>query len=235
MDEKDTLESAYADYSADPSVDNLNRVVTNLQPTIDYQLASLGSASDPVMRNKALVYTAKAIPNYDPERGSLPTYVSSELRRLSRERRALNSPMRIPERAQLDAYTASKYEQDFIDQHGREPDMAELSDFSGISIGKLGKIRDTMVAVPTEDVFGDQTEHDIPDFLEEATNYVYVDSDHIDRRILELKTGHNMGRSHKPMKANEIAEKLNISPSQVSRRSLRLSKKINEIREALES
>lgn len=235
MDEKNTPELAFTDYSADPSVDNLNRVITTLQPTIDYQLASLGSSADPVMRNKALVYTAQAIPNYDPERGSLPTYVSSQLRRLSRERRALNSPMKIPERAQLDAYAASRSEQEYIDQYGREPDMAQLSDFSGISTAKLGKIRDNMVAVPTEDAFGEQLEHDAPDFLEEATTYVYVDSDHVDRRILELKTGHNMGRAHKPLKAKDIAEKLQISPSQVSRRSLRLSKKINEIKEALES
>ena len=234
MEEKDTLDLAYGDYATDPSVDNLNRVVTQLKPTIDYQLASLGSANDPVMRNKALVFAAQAIPAFDPQRSTLPTYVSSQLRRLSRERRALSTPIRIPERALLDAYAISKQEQEFIDTHGREPDMIELSDFSGIGLSTLEKIRDTVLASPTEDALGEQNEHLTPDYFHEATTYVYTDSDHIDRKILELKTGHNMGKTHVPLKATQIAAKLKISPSQVSRRSLRLSKKINEIRDALE-
>jgi DNA-directed RNA polymerase specialized sigma subunit len=234
MEEKDTLDLAYGDYATDPSVDNLNRVVTQLKPTIDYQLASLGSTNDPVMRNKALVFAAQAIPAFDPQRSTLPTYVSSQLRRLSRERRARSTPMRIPERAQLDAYAISKQEQEFIDTHGREPDMIELSDFSGIGLSTLEKIRDTVLASPTEDALGEQNEHLAPDYFHEATTYVYTDSDHIDRKILELKTGHNMGKTHVPLKAKQIAAKLKISPSQVSRRSLRLSKKINEIRDALE-
>ena len=102
---------------------------------------------------------------------------------------------------------------------------------------KLGQLRSGSMATPTEMAFADgQQEKDSPDYLDEATNYVYHDSDHVDRKLLELKTGY--GRKSEnfiPMKAKDIAAKLNISPSQVSRRSLRLSKKINEIKGALES
>ena len=234
MDDKETIDSTYGEYVLDPSPDNLNRVVKHLKPTIDYQLASLGASNDPVMKSKALVFTANAIQTYDPKRSTLPTYVSSQLRRLSRERRALNSPIRIQERAQLDAYAISQKEQEFIDEHGREPDLVELSDFSGFGVKKLESIRDTVLAVPTEDALGEQLEKDAPDYLDEATGYVHSDSDHIDRKILEFKTGYGMGKSYKTLKAKDIATRLGISPSQVSRRSLRLSKRINEIKEALE-
>ena len=235
MDEEDSIENLYGNYANERSVDNLNKVVTKLKPTVDYQLASLGSSNDPVMRSKALVFTAKAVESFDPKQSSLPTYVSSQLRRLARERRALNSPIKVPERAQLDAYAISKKEQEFIDKYGREPDMSELSDFSGTSMKKLEQLQNTVMAVPTEGAMGEQQEKESPDYLREATKYVYMDGDHIDRKILELKTGHGRGDNFKLMKAKDIAAQLRISPSQISRRSLRLSKKINELKEALES
>jgi hypothetical protein len=92
------------------------------------------------------------------------------------------------------------------------------------------------MATPTEGVFSEgQLEKDSPDYLNEATNYVYHESDHVDRKILELKTGFGKSDKFSPMKAKDIASRLRISPSQVSRRSLKLSKKINEIKDALET
>ena len=213
----------------------MSSVIKKLKPTIDYQLASLGAATDPVMKNKALVYTARAIKDYDPSKSSLPTYVSAQLRRLSRDRRALLSPIKVPERIQLEAYQLHKKEQEYIDQRGREPDVGELAEFSGFDIKKINNVRNAMMAVPTEEAFGEQMEQATPNYLSEATDYVYNDSDHIDRKILEFKTGYGKSKQYKQLKAKDIALKLSISPSQVSRRSLRLSKKINEIKEALES
>jgi len=234
MEVPDTLESAYTAYQADPSQGNLHTVVTKLRPTIDYQLSSLGVSNDPVMRTKATVYAAKAIPKFDPSVSSLPTFVSSQLKQLTRDRRLMSTPLKIPERAQLDAFHLHRKEQEYIDKYGKEPDAQELSDHVGIPIDRISKIRDTMMAVPSETAMGEATTHTGPDFLMEATKYVHADADYVDRRILELKTGYGMGKSFKHLRANEIAQKLNISPSQVSRRIVRLTNKIEEIREALE-
>lgn len=233
MEVPDTVESAYAAYQANPSQESLRGVVDKLRPTIDYQLSSLGVANDPVMRTKATVYTAEAIPKYDAKVSTLPTFVSSQLRQLTRDRRLMSTPIKIPERAQLDAFNLHRKEQEYIDMYGREPDSQELSDFTGMSIDKISKVRDTMVSVPAESALGDASGHTGPDFLEEATKYVHADADHTDRLILELKTGYGRGKSFQTLKANEIAAKLNISPSQVSRRIVRLVNKIEDIREAL--
>lgn len=233
MNQKQTVDDAYNIYANDPTPANLSGVVKSLKPTIDYQLASLGSSTDPVMKNKALTYTAQAIKKFDPAVSSLPTYISSQLRRLSRDRRASLSPVKVPERIQLEAYDLFKKEQDFIDTNGREPDLGELSEYSGVAVKKINQLRSAMMPVSTEETFGEQSENSKPDYLSEATDYVYQDSDHIDRKILELKTGY--GNSNSNLKAIDIAAKLKISPSQVSRRSLRLSKRINELKDALES
>ena len=231
------IDEVYQQYVDAPSKENLNHVVKSLKPTIDYQLASLGSFSDPVMKSKAIVYTAEAINTFDPEKSSLPTFVSSQLRKLSRDRRAMSGPMKIPERMQLDTYALVRAENEFLDKNGREADDIELSDTTGFSLKKIGELRSGSMATPTEIAFADgQQEKDSPDYLDEATNYVYHDADHVDRKILELKTGYGRkSKNFKPLKAKDIALKLKISPSQISRRSLRLSKKINEIKDALES
>jgi DNA-directed RNA polymerase specialized sigma subunit len=235
MSQQKKTDEVYAQYKLDPSPQNLNSVVSSLKPTVDYQLASLGSSTDPVMRNKALTYTAKAVKDFDPEISSLPTYVSSQLRRLSRDRRAVLSPVKVPERIQLEAYSLYKKEQEFIDKEGREPDLGELAEFADTDIKKINTLRNAMRPVVTEETFGDFSENSRPDYLAEATDYVYNDSDHIDRKILEYKTGYGKSSAATSLKAIDIAAKLKISPSQVSRRSLRLSKKINELKEALES
>lgn len=235
MSQQNKIDEVYAQYKLDPSPQNLSSVVSSLKPTVEYQLASLGSSTDPVMKNKALTYTAKAVKQFDPEISSLPTYVSSQLRRLSRDRRSVLSPAKVPERIQLEAYSLHKKEQEFIDKEGREPDLGELADFSGVDIKKINTLQSAMRPVVTEETFGDFSENSRPDYLAEATDYVYNDADHIDRKIIEYKTGYGKKAVANPMKAIDIAAKLNISPSQISRRSLRLSKKINELKDALES
>ena len=239
MSKNSDILDAYSIYSVDPSPDNLNAVVDSLKPTINYQLSSLGATNNPVMRSKAKVYTANAIKKFDPEKAALPTFVSSQLRQLSRDMRKINTPVGIPERVQLDAYHINRSETEFIEENGREPDMAELADKSGVSIKRLQKVRETMVATPTEEAFGESLFAETagqnmdswaPDMHNEALEYVYHDADHVDRKILEHRLG--FGGS-KVMKAQDIAVKLKVSPSQVSRRVMRLSRRINEIEKAL--
>ena len=209
-------EEAYKIYKSKPTKVNLHGVVKSLRKTINYTLASLNSAGNPVMESKALVYTARAVKDYDPSHGAaLPTYVTSQLRRLIRDQREINAPVKIADRAMLDLYKISQAEQEYEDQHGREPDLLELADFSGISPKRIEKVRKQMPAVPTEEAFGETVGEQTPDFA-------------VDRKILEHKTGYG-GKPQ--LSGEEISRKIGISPSQVSRRSRRISKKINDLME----
>lgn len=221
-------EELYESYAAEPSTENLYNTVRSLDSTINYTLASLNSADNPVMRSKALVYTANAIRKYDPTAGAaLPTFVTSELRRLIRDQRAINAPIKIPDRAMLDAHKIDQAEKQYEEEFGREPDLLELADFSGIATERIEKVRKQMPAMPTEEAFGESGLGDqTPDYEQEAMRMIYHDSDHVDRKIMEYKMGFG-GKTQIP--ANEISTRLKISPSQVTRRSQRISKRIINI------
>lgn len=215
-------------YQEEPSAENLYNTVRSLDSTINYTLSSLNSYDNPVMRSKALVYTANAVRKYDPDAGAgLPTFVTSELRRLIRDQRAINAPVKIPDRAMLDAHKIDQSEKQYEEEFGREPDLLELADFSGIATERIEKVRKQMPAMPTEEAFGESGLGDqTPDYEKEAMRMVYHDSDHVDRKIMEFKMGFG-GKMQIP--ANEISLKLKISPSQVTRRSQRISKRIINI------
>jgi hypothetical protein len=227
----DEIEQAYSTYKAEPSPDNLTAVVTKLKPTIGYALAQHGAADDPLVHSKALLYAADAVESYDPKYGaSLPTHVSHSLRQLSRAVRQSRAPVRIPERVQLDAFKLHQATQEFIDERGREPDTWELADYAQLPVKRIEKIRTFQMAIPSEEATGDIEKH-VPDMDHEALDYIMHDADHTDRRILEMKTGYG---GHPVLSPKEIAVALNLTPTQLTRRSMRLTKRINDIRASLE-
>ena len=223
-------DAAHALYKAQPTPENLHSVVETLKPTIGYTLASLNAAQDPVMHGKAMLAAAEAVKQYDPTKGaSLPTFVTSHLRSLTRDARKSRSPMNLPERTQLDRYKLEKAKKELVDKHGRDPDMVELADYTGLPIKRIEKIQKGEMAVGTE---GEESGlgHSEPDFEQEALHYVYHDADHTDRRILDMRAGY---AGHPVMEPKDVAVVLGLSPAQLSRRSAKLAFKIQKIHSAL--
>lgn len=225
------LDTEYAKYKSEPSPENLTSVVTALQPTIDYHLGQQNSLRDPLIRAKAVGYAADAVRKYDPKFGaSLPTFLSSQLRQLNRAVRQTRSPVHVPERIQIDAFKLHQARQEFFDEFNREPDTLELADYTSVPVKRIEKIRRyTQTAMPSESEIGDQ-EISAPDFAKEALEYVYHDADHTDRRVLEMKLGY---AGHPVVAPKDIAVALNLTPTQLSRRSARLAKRINDIEQTL--
>lgn len=228
----DDIQNQFEIWKSDPSPANLHGVVQKLSPTINYTLSSIGADNDPLLRQEALLLAGEAVKNYDPSKGAgLPTWVSQQLMQLRRIKRSLNSPIKVPERHQLDAMHIQRIENEFMDKHNREPDVHELADAAKMSVKRIEKVRKAMRKVPTEGTLPDIGQTETPSFDEEALRYVYEESDYIDRKILEHKTGYGGQPVLKPL---EIAKKLNLTPSQLSRRSAKLAFKINELTSTLE-
>jgi hypothetical protein len=227
----DDIEQLYGAYKVEPTPERLSHVVKALQPTINYALAQHNAGDDPLVRSRAILFTTKAVEKYDPSFGaSLPTHVSHQLRQLSRTVRQSRSPVHIPERVTIDNWRLHQASQEFEDEHGREPDTLELADFSKLPVSRIEKIRKFAVSIPSEEAMGEM-EQQQPDFDREAVEYVMHDADHTDRRILEMKTGFG---GHPIMQPKEIAIALRLTPTQLSRRSMRLTARINSIRSSLE-
>jgi DNA-directed RNA polymerase specialized sigma subunit len=228
-----SLDSAYAAYLSDPSPDRLNDVVNHLSPVINYSLSSINANTDNLIKNKAKIFAADAVKKFNPNAGAaLPTWVGGQLMQLKRFKREVNQPVKVPERVQLDAYTLSRAEKEFYDQNNREPDVEELSDFSKIPRKRIEKIRRSFRAMPSQGAMGEGFTQTETDFGTEALDYTYKDADKIDRKIIEMKMGY--GGRYEPMQPNKISALLGLTPSQLTRRSIKLSLKIQEIEKNLQ-
>lgn len=244
--QKLTYEEAYRNYRQNPNVSNLNKVIHSLGDTINYSLASNNASGDPLLEAKAKLITAKAVKEFDPGyKVSLPTYVSSQLRKMTRLARDLRNPIKIPERYIYESQNLQQAEKNFIEEHGRDPDLTELSDEAGMSIKKILDIRKKSLKqvseqqgftnVNNEDDAAssiDETAAAGPDFLEEAQTYVYYGLDHRQKKVFEHLTGFGGAKVLSPA---QISQKYKVSLPTISRMAKRFAKEIGENYDALES
>jgi len=229
----DEIQTRYEQWKVKPNPASMSHVIKALQPHISYSVQSIGAHGDPYVKTMANVIAAQAVKKYNPYlpgASGLPTFVKSELQQLTRVARRSRSVLQVPERTQLDAFALAKSRRTFEDQHGREPDAGELADHSGFSVKRIEKVMRQTRPTPGEAAFETDHEKDATDFSPEAVDYVYHDSDHVDRRILEHKTGYGGAELLAP---HVVAQKLGLTPSQLSRRSARLSLQINELEQSL--
>lgn len=227
--------NAYEAWKVEPSQKNLAGVVNSLNPTIGSVLATMQATGDPVIATKARVMTAKAVQSYDPAYGTtLPTWVSQQLRQLTREKRKSQNILNVPERVQMDAYALYKAEQEYYDENGREPTVEELSDAAHMSIQRIGDVRRKMRPVAADSGYdtegGNLLEGSTSDFYKDALDAVYDDSGRQDKRLLEMLVGYGGSRV---LDSAAIMQKTGMSPVQLTRSKARLAKRIQDLEQAL--
>ena len=203
-----------------------------MDDVIGYKLSSMGIINNPQMKHQARLFAAEAVQKFDPSSGaSLKTWTQSNLQSLQRYRRENQGPVGVPDRARIDAWAIERAHRDLSDELGMEPDMHQLADRSGISVKRMTAVRKlTRPVASTGQVFDNAG--DAPDFLGEALEYIYDTADPIDRKIIEHTTGYG---GTAVMQKNDIAMKLGVSPSQVTRRSERIGQKISDMEQQISS
>lgn len=213
-----------------------DRLLERLKPSINFSLNRFtGGSSDPILKAKAYARTISGLKNFNPGSGtSIKTYVVNNLQPLARERRALSSPTRLPERSQLDMWKIDRAEAEFADEHGRDPDIDELADRTGLSVRRIHKVRASKFSAPQEFTaeFESVTpEGESPDRQAEAMEYLYASASPIDKKILQYQLGYG----GKPiLGVRELAGTLKISPSSVSTRAKSLMDQVQQITSILE-
>jgi DNA-directed RNA polymerase specialized sigma subunit len=227
MPDVDDIDTRFQQWKTEPSPPNFQRVLNSLEPNINYTLASMGAAGDPVLKIEALVLASQAVKKYDPTAGaSLRTFVSGNLQGLSRIKRKVQSVISLPERTQLDANALHRATLEFTDKHGREPDVLELADHTGLPVKRIAFVRQSMRVSPSESAMEGNAGTIASDYSNEALDMLAPTLPHIDRRILEMKLGY---AGHPVLQHAEIAAKLKLSPAGLSRRSAALALKLHEI------
>lgn len=226
------VEDHYKQWWLDRSPDNLNKVVRSLDATISYKLATMGVANNPQMRHQARLYVADAVQKFDPASGAnLRTWSQNQLQSMHRFKRENQGPVKIPDRAAIDAWTIEKAGREFLDTHGYEPDTKQLADQSKLSVKRLAAVRKTTRPVAASAQMYDDGSEPV-DYLGESLEYVYDSADSVDRKIIDHTTGYG---GAKVLQKNEIATLLGISPSQVTRRSDRIGQQIQEMETDIQS
>lgn len=220
----------------EPTPDNLFSVVNQLKPTIQSVLASYGN-TDPNIKSRARVIAAKAVTTYNPDVGvSLPTWVSNQLRQIVRDIRKSNNTVHVAENAQLEAYHLYRSQLELEEELDREPTLEELADRANMSIKKIEQVRKKIRPVANESSFdADDGSSGIvnstTDYTQDAMDYIYNDSDLKDKQLLEHLLGY---RGSEVWDSNTIMEKLGLNAVQLSRRKMRLGKRIQQITSDLE-
>jgi DNA-directed RNA polymerase specialized sigma subunit len=215
------------------SKSELSAAIEAIKPKLAYHLHRYGLGADPLAMGHAKVLAAKSLSTYDPNSGaSLNTWIDRGMQPLSRFKRLRATAVKVPEKIQLDAYRVNRASIDFEEEHGREPEVDELADSAGLSVKRLNQIQQTFRKMSGETAFeGNLPGINDTDFMSEAMEAVWDEADMRDRKILEHRTGYG----GKPiLQPKDVAIKLGISPVELSRRSARLSAKLDEIMEHLE-
>ena len=215
--------------------EDLNAALVSLAPRIDYHLRQYGLGDDNLARGQAKIYAARALKSFDPSRGAgFATWLDRNMMQLTRFKRTRATPVKVPERTQLDAMTIERAKTSFEEEYGREPELDELADQAGMSISRLDAVRKGFRKMAPESAFDGNVAGAITnDYLSEAMDIVWRESDKVDRRILEMKTGY--GGKMEPMSPKDVAVALNMSPVDLSRRSKRIAAKLDEVMENLEA
>ena len=222
-------------WRTDPSPQNLAGAVDALRPQINYHLHRYGLGADPLAVGQARLLAAKAVQSYSPDSGaSMHTWLDRSMQPLSRFKRLRATPVKVPEKIQLDSMRINQAATDFEEEHGREPELDELADCVGMPIKRIDHVRRASRKMVGEAVFeGNLKALNDTDHMSEALEAVWDESDKLDRRILELRIGY--GGKTEPLPPNAVAARLKLSPVALSRRSQRIAAKLDEILEALES
>jgi DNA-directed RNA polymerase specialized sigma subunit len=219
-------DDAYTAWKADPTPSNLNATVRSLDGTINYALYAVGDTENPQLRHQARLFAADAVKSFDPSKGAnLPSWVAGQLQSLRRFKRENTGPVKVPERAQLDAWHIEKVRRDYLDRHGVDPDVKQLADASNLSVKRISDVRRSTRPVVAQDAIGD-VEQNLVEFTDEALEYVFDESDATDRQIIQMLTGYG---GTPMLSKHQIAQQMGVSPSQITRRSDRIARRLQDM------
>lgn len=230
------FEMDYQAWKKDPSPVNTGTLVRQLQPSIDKGLRAYGGKGQAGLttRGHAKKLAINALQTYDPTRAKLGTHVINHLQGLRRVQRGSTQVVHLPERVSLDRNRLLDIEADLQDRLGREPSVAELADYSGLSPKRIKYVRSFRSPV-SESQFkarigaSGELEGYQPavrfDYSAAWQEVVYEDLNPVNQRIMEW----TLGMHGQPAMSNqEIAKKLGLTPGAISQRKAQIQQMLDE-------
>lgn len=228
------MQQAYDTWKAKPTPQSRGALLQAASPVLDSALYTYaGASAGPNVRSHAKLLASKAFETYDPRAGNLKNHLMGQLRGITRYTGQQNQIIAVPERVALDRRDLASAEKELQDNLGRDPSDAEIADFTGLSLKRIGHIRQNNgvrasgsflddegeVYSPASTIPGDAS-HD-----RAIQQMVYYDLTDIDRVIMDYTMGqHGCPR----LETSQIAKRLGISPGAVSQRKSKIQSMLDE-------
>lgn len=239
------IEPEYAqlfdDWKKSPNIQTNDALLKALNPVIDNAVKTYGGSNNPIIRSRAKKILIDTLPKYDPSATKLKTYAFNQLQGLKRFSLQQSQIISIPEQVQLDYTNLAKAENELKDDLGRDPTDTELSDYTSLSLKRIGYVRKLQMPSSEGSVLKPMTGSDNTDFNDPAVesksskemsawhSFVYDSLGDIDKLIME----HSLGLNSKKVLSNQqIAAKLRVSPAAISIRKNKIQTELDK-RESL--
>ncbi len=225
--EPDTTDAFNAWKAADSPVTRA-ALLKQVRPVIDSAVYSYaGTGASPHVRGQAKLMAMRAFGSYDPARGTMRTHLLSQLQGLQRLAAQGNQIISIPERVSLDRRHLMETEEKLRDQLGRDPSDMEIASHTGLSLKRLGYIRQASTGINTGSILDEEGEvfspaSTIPGEQSKDDGWadmVYYDLGEVDRTIMDYTLGL---RGVKPLSNMELAARLGLSPGAISQRKAKI-------------
>lgn len=227
-------------YRQAPSPQRAGAYLKTVSPIIDEGVRVYGGPhASPLLRSHARRMALDALPNYDPQRSSLKTHLMHQFRRLQRIGPQIAQGVSVPEGVAIDRRDLRDSEMSLADELGRDPSDAELADRTGLSMGRIAKLRAYRPALAEgeyaaraateEGEGGDPAVARLDDHTKALAEFLYDDVDPVNQLILE----HTLGLRGAPVLPHkEIARRAGVSPGAISQRLQQLQGKLDRLGDA---
>lgn len=232
------MDTAYQAWKGDQRPEHMQALLTAARPVIDRALSAYAGGNK-ALSGRAKLLAIEAFKSYDPSKGAkLRTHLYIRLQPLQREYTKKTSPLAVPERVQLDLLRMQQAERAFREEMGRDPADDELSERLNLSTKRIAHVRKFSKGLLSESQVRSAEGEPIQPGTQQHTEddiwveFVHHDLSPIDKKIFEWKTG-IYGK--KVLSTNEIARRLNITPSAVSQRASRIAMLLERVKSGQQS
>lgn len=217
-------------WKADPSPKNGSALLSNIQTDIDKAVQSHTGGLSPVDRSAGRILAMRAMQKYDG-RTKVGTYLHSQLLPLKRAAAARGVGVKIPRSVPQDKHRLQIANEHLLDRLGREPSLAELSEYSGLPLSRINQLSKINLPVTAESEMGDDGEEtvtagdqavDTPDLTWQKT--VYHGLSPRDQFIMQHTTGLY---GAKILSNQDIAKRLKVSPAAISQRKVAIQRALD--------
>jgi len=229
-DYKENTPEYYWDiWRKNPDKKTLSNTVRSLSKEINNFANSYSSSIDSGMaKSRARKYAIDAVKSYDPSYGaSLKTHFFNHIKPMGREMKSMGEAVSLSKHYETGANKYVSFINDFVGEHGREPDDDEIMDSLSITPKQLRTLNSTVKYEMSE---GQIENHDFEDANDEFSSRLNLWTDYIreglppkQKQILDYK----IGRGGHPVMTNaQVASKLGISEKEVADFSVSVSNRI---------